>query len=376
MHPSGQEFALDRIMGTIFKMVGVCAVAPSLAVNKGTLDHPEPWGEWRETECQAFVLDEAGNMTKADAVRATGNSDMTMCMFGDDDQLKPTVMSSQDKLGDDSYHRHVPEAEMSPLKWAKVHGCPVFVMRTQFRMAKGMYDMTQAVSYPNEPSEYRPVLSDITHDCHRPGRLLSEFMKEKWPLLRNPPADMLWSTFLDTQGTITNLNTKTGAKSNSRQVKIGLKLISSFIAKKGVNPSSCRIICPYKANVVYAERIRKGAEFAALRGVPSATEHMPESLTVESSQGAPQRRHLSPNLRARCHRRPLCCDYEKVQQGLCYEVARRARGGGVHQGPAALRLLPLVLGAWTGSNDHLEGVDTGAGRTALSRTDFVVYFIR
>lgn len=93
-------------------------------------------------------------VNRADLYGLWGNTLLPCFLFGDARQLSPTVMTSSEKdhLGN-FVNRFHEECGVSPLAFFIGTGVPVYRLKTQLRMADGMFDMVAEVIYPDVPFE-------------------------------------------------------------------------------------------------------------------------------------------------------------------------------------------------------------------------------
>ncbi|KAI6778968.1 helicase MAGATAMA-like protein [Emericellopsis cladophorae] len=241
-----------------------------------------PCLEWKKHHAAAFAVDEAANMKRADMMRLWGNCLLPIMMSGDDEQLEPAVMTEYNKDGKGRYlNRHFQDGKMSAMQWLKAHNWPVYVLVKQFRMARGMMDAIGDIIYPEVKLVYAPSC-DITNAVHRPGVLLDEFLREKFPSIAPAPTDRLYPAFMHCPETFTYLNPVTHGKSNYQQCERALNFwceFSEWVEAKGdvLDHRQIVTICPYKANLEVIQSLRRKYKYARL-------DKMPPAATVDSFQ--------------------------------------------------------------------------------------------
>lgn len=78
-------------------------------------------------------------------------------------------------------------------------GFPVFRLRTQLRIARGLFDLIARVIYPDLDFDYADCC-DVTHDKFKAGHILEGLIAENFPDVKRPPRGNFSPFFLDTQG--------------------------------------------------------------------------------------------------------------------------------------------------------------------------------
>jgi len=268
--------ALERIIRRLLRDADMIFSTPAMSRHGTCLD-------WKQHHAAAFAVDEAANMKRADMMRLWGNCLQPMVMSGDDEQLEPAVMTEYNKDGKERFlNRHFQDGKMSAMQWLKAHNWPVYVLTKQFRMARGMMDAISDIIYPDVKLVYAPSC-DITNAIHRPGVLLDEFLREKFPSMAPAPTDRLYPAFMHCPETFTYLNPVTHGKSNYEQCERALNFwceFSEWVEAKGVVLDHRQIvtICPYKANLEVIQSLRRKSKYARL-------DKMPPAATVDSFQG-------------------------------------------------------------------------------------------
>lgn len=238
-----------------------------------------PYKRWKDSKGHAVVIDEAGNISRPDLYSVWGNTMIPLFLAGDEKQLPPAVMSANDKDNKgNALNRHAADAGISALEFFKVTGWPVFRLRTQLRMARGLFTLSHMLFYSDVPCAYDPSC-DIASPAHAVGRLMENFMRAKFAELRPSPQNELREVFVHCPGSESKVDAN-GSQSNLRQVQIAVALLDQFVRihrdDPRVDPADIGIIAPYTANVATINRELQN--YDSLQGVEPAA-------TVDSFQG-------------------------------------------------------------------------------------------
>jgi hypothetical protein len=192
---------------------------------KGNSKEISPYSEARNNATW-FAIDEAGAMTRADALTVLGNTGQPSVLGGDHLQLPPFVASPMDKNGDgDALNPHAADTGISMLAWHMYSGLPVFRMFVQWRMSKGQFDLAGKHVY-RELNWKHGQICDISLPQHEPGRLLEDFARVRFPGLTAPKAGELTPLFVHIPGK-TIKDQRSGSKFNQVQNRIALDLLST-----------------------------------------------------------------------------------------------------------------------------------------------------
>ncbi|KAF7559871.1 hypothetical protein G7046_g4292 [Stylonectria norvegica] len=242
------------------------------------LSEQKPYQDFKNKRAKGIAVDESGSITRADLYSVWGNTLLPCLLVGDEKQLKPVVMTTLDVDNNKNLRNlHAPDAGVSPLLFFKANGWPIYRMRTQFRMAYGMFDLCQQVIYSDLPAEYGPGC-DISLPIHQIGHDLEKFLRARYPTLAAPPPDKFRPAFISCKG-CRAIRTASGSKTCFGQVKIALDFLADFVSVAKVDPSRITVIAPYKGNVELAKVLRKRRH----EYLPLAS--MDEVATLGSFQG-------------------------------------------------------------------------------------------
>ncbi|KAF7554912.1 hypothetical protein G7Z17_g2536 [Cylindrodendrum hubeiense] len=236
-----------------------------------------PYSEWKRT-AKAVAVDEAANMVRADLAIVWGNTLLPCFLAGDPKQLPPTILTvtQKDILG--NYLNRLPQdGKISPLEFFQAGGVPVYRLRTQLRMAEGLFDAVSAEIYPEVPFKYAPSCQ-VSLPQFAIGRALESYILAKYADVKPSPTGKLSPIFIHCEGYRVIVNEMTGSKKSHDQVRIALDVAVDFAETKSVDPANFVIISPYTANVELIEKMRRRPAYSALLPMPPAS-------TVDGFQG-------------------------------------------------------------------------------------------
>ncbi|KAM5344517.1 hypothetical protein ACJ41O_013053 [Fusarium nematophilum] len=260
----------------------VCA-ADMLCATPAVTQKVPLYRRWKNDLARGLAVDEAANMNRADLFCVWGNTLLPCFLFGDPKQLPPTVVTVNDrdkgvpKEDPPSFvNRFAIEGRVSALEYLQGEGFPVYRLKTQLRMARGMFDTVASIIYLDVPFDYDPACA-IENPEYQIGRDLEAFTRAKFPELAEPqPAGTLKPIFVHCENSRVFTDDLTLSKRSPDQVKIALDFVAEFIEAKKVDPARVVIISPYAANVQLVRSRR--ARYPALKT-------MGEAVTVDSFQG-------------------------------------------------------------------------------------------
>ncbi|RSL42484.1 hypothetical protein CEP54_015466 [Fusarium duplospermum] len=236
--------------------------------------------DWKKTKARGFAIDEAANMTRPDLYSLWGNTMMPCILAGDERQLPPAAMTLNETDADgNAINRLGRDAKISPLEFLKGLGMPVYRLKTQLRMANGLFDLSKRFIYADVNCTYGPGCS-IELDAHRIGRDLESFACVKYPQLNAAPTGSLQPLFLHCAHSYCHVDPITKSKSNRDQATVALDFILDFISSTAgrVRPSQVAIITPYTANMHIIEEVRRDMKYTTLASMKPAK-------TIHSFQG-------------------------------------------------------------------------------------------
>ncbi len=263
---------IQKIMAIIISEADVVLTTPGAIVG----EYKKYW-----SRAKAIAVDEAGCMHRPDLFHVWGNTLRPCVLAGDVKQLPPTVMSLTDKDADGNFlNRLANEGRVSALSFIQASGFPVYRLKTQLRMCRGMFDLAAELVYKDlGGAQYGPGC-DITNPRFAAGQALEKWLQGAYasPAFKAPEPGTLAPVWIDTRGTFCWTDPITQSRKNSKQCDMALQLIADFIKATGVDVSSIVIIAPYKLNVDYINRRLARNRYPTLAKIA-------EAATVDSYQG-------------------------------------------------------------------------------------------
>ncbi|KAL6886055.1 P-loop containing nucleoside triphosphate hydrolase protein [Trichoderma evansii] len=207
---------------------------------------------WKAELAKGIAVDEAGSLSRPDLYSVWGNTLLPCLLCGDDQQLRPAVVTPDTYKDnkENSLNRLGLEAKISALEFFKAMGWPVYRLHTQLRMANSLFDTCHREVYRDLPFTYGPAR-----------------------------AGALQEIFIHCPDTICVVDEATKSRRNQEQVHRALGFLSDLVKNTGIPASNIAVISHYKANVELFERSRKGSKHSAL------LLNMPTAATVDSFQG-------------------------------------------------------------------------------------------
>lgn len=192
------------------------------------------------------------------------------------------MMTGHEKDEDGNYiHRLVADGQISPLEFFEASGMPVYRMRVQLRMARGLFDMVAKTIYANAPFSYGPNCG-ISQPRFKIGRDLEEFIQRRFRRdhwLKRPRNGELSPLFIHCQDSEVLYDSATGAKSSEDQVRVALDFAKDFVASYGAVADKITFLAPYLSNVRLLDTIKKEHSYHShLSGSPGAS-------TIDGYQG-------------------------------------------------------------------------------------------
>ncbi|KAK0387037.1 hypothetical protein NLU13_5351 [Sarocladium strictum] len=262
--------------------------ADILCATPAASDSVKDFRDWKFEYAQGMAIDEAANMNKADLYGIWGNCLMPLALAGDPKQLPPAVMTTyqQDKDGN-PLNRFAEEGKISAQLYLQHQGVSVYRLKTQLRMAQGMFDTVSSIMYKDLPFAYGGGQGP-SNLKFRIGYWLEAFLTSKLGMTASPEGS-LTPAFVHCPNARVHTDPRTGSKRSPDQVKIGLDWIVEFFKflheERGViNPTRqiaphISIITPYTSNVKEIERMFKRPKYSLLG------QNLPAPATIDSFQG-------------------------------------------------------------------------------------------
>ncbi|KAF6807005.1 DNA helicase [Colletotrichum musicola] len=242
---------VTALMKTLVRDADFLCTTPAMSNNSVI------YKEFKDRRAKGVVVDEAANMHRADLACVWGNTLLPCFLGGDPKQLPPAVMSYSEKdLLDNVVHRFADDALISAQEFLLASGYPVYRLKTQLRMANGLFDWIADTVYGDVPYTYSDCC-DINLPAFAVGRQLESFVAETYPKVARPPPGKLWPVFIDCVGSFVAVDKSTGSKSCRDQVKVALDFAANFVRAKNVDPARISILAPYSANADLLGKMRK-----------------------------------------------------------------------------------------------------------------------
>jgi len=262
---------ISALMNTIVNTADILCVTPAKAVSKR-----DGYAEWARKKARGVLIDAAANMHRGDIGCVWGNCLLPCILGGDARQLAPLVVTGDEKdSAGNLYNRHVQDGKLSALTFLQTSGLPVYRLRTQLRMANGLFDWLSEQLY-RERFAYGPACA-IDLPEFKAGRLLEGFFQARFPTLRAPPRGKFLPIFVHCEGAAVYFDQRTGSRKAPKQVSTALDIAVDLVTT-GINPSRITILSPYAANVDLIGRSRREAKYRPLISMGPA-------CTVDSFQG-------------------------------------------------------------------------------------------
>ncbi|KAF4339915.1 DNA helicase [Fusarium beomiforme] len=199
----------------------------------------EPVLSWKTEVAQGLAVDEASNMNRADLYGLWGNTLLPCFLFGDTRQLPPTVLTINEKdIAGNHLNRFAADGATSPLAFLQGTGIPVFRLKTQLRMANGMFDLVAKTIYPDVPFQYGPR-SSIDLPKNEAGRDIEAFFLAKFPDEMTPsPEGKLLPIFVHCRKGRVSIDSRTNSKTSLDQVKMELDTVTELVHATHIDASS------------------------------------------------------------------------------------------------------------------------------------------
>ncbi|KAL1860333.1 hypothetical protein Daus18300_009246 [Diaporthe australafricana] len=270
----------EILLVSILRLADIVLTTPALSYQAPANHDKEryktnPFAEFKSKSVWA-AIDEAGGMSRADALTILGNTCLPSVLGGDHQQLPPFVASPINvKQAGNAVNRHAADARISALAWYMMSGLPVYRMRVQLRMARGQFSLAGQSIYKDLPWTYGES-TDVKLPQHEPGHLLERFARGRFPNLKASPAGELMPVFIHCPGQAV-IESTTGSKCNPVQTNVALDFLAGLVQDTGVDPARIVIITPYAWSAALINKKIKRS-YPSLQGMPAV-------VTVDSFQG-------------------------------------------------------------------------------------------
>ncbi|KAJ4256084.1 hypothetical protein NW762_009160 [Fusarium torreyae] len=235
---------------------------------------------WKKELARGVAIDEAGGMNRADLYCVWGNTLLPCALFGDTRQLLPIVVTRNDKEGDSGTlrDRFARDGKISALQFFQGTGLPVYRLKTQLRMAVGMFDTAAETFHPDTPFQYM-LSRAIGNPEFDIGHALEAFALSRYPELNRSPAGTLTPFFVHCQGS-KSFTDITGSAGSPAQSQVALDFLVDLVTNAPIDPAQIAVITPYFANAVVFNEMRTRNRRARQR-----LNRMQDATTVEGFQG-------------------------------------------------------------------------------------------
>lgn len=188
--PMVEKADIEKLFYRLLQSADILCTTPAISCQR-------PYRAWKEELAQGIAIDEAGNISRPDLYSVWGNTLSPLAMAGDDKQLPPPVMSHNERDSDGNYHNRLGnDGRVSALEFFRGSGWPIYRLRTQFRMAEGLFDTCHHEVYPDLPFQYSTGSALINHPA---GRALEQYLLDTYKGLRRSPPDPLQRYFSTVQ---------------------------------------------------------------------------------------------------------------------------------------------------------------------------------
>lgn len=270
----------NDLMEKLLEKADMLCVTPISAPELGSPFRGEPYVLWKRRSVQGVVVDQAGMMDRPNLYRVWGNTLLPCFLIGDTRSEQPTVQTTGEKEpgSENYYNRFAGDGQLSALKFLQASGFPVLRLDTQFRMAKGMYDLAAQVFYPQVPLQYHQPDHNMTEQQPDVGRKLEAYVRMKYPKSRKPPVGILNQPLFIHRQNSTIYKDVDGSQACQEQDSAVLSFIAGLVTHSAIDPAQIVILTPWYANAALIERKRNQKRFELLK-------NMPEAATIESYRG-------------------------------------------------------------------------------------------
>ncbi|KAG7135392.1 putative ATP-dependent helicase like protein [Verticillium longisporum] len=261
-------------------MIAILACVDVLCTTPAATENCEEFKEWKNGHADGIVIDEAANMHRADLYCVWGNTMLPVFLIGDPKQLPPAVMTKDSADADGNlFNRLALDGGISALGFIQASGVPVFRLKCQLRMGKGLFDIIANEIYPDVPFTYG-ASCDISLPGFSSGRLLEKYIHERFPKVSAPVEGTFSPIFINCPGSRVFTDPRSGSRKCPDQIKVALDFAVDLIKTNHGKAEDIVVLSPYAANVEAIGHMRKKRpEYTA------ALINMPESSTIDGYQG-------------------------------------------------------------------------------------------
>ena len=225
-------------------------------------------------------------------MESQGNTLLPCLLGGDIKQLPPAVMTSAADgvydLGKEDgkggpvmtamYNPLIADGSLSGLAFFQCQGFPVYRLRTQMRIAKGLFDIIGQTIYPEVDWDYEESFCDIDLPKFKMGRDLDSYVVDKYSVKTLVPEGKLAPIFLHCPSAMVSVDARTGSRRSPDQVQVALKFLVDFVNAKHADPREIGVLSPYSGIVAAITRELKKPAYSALS-------NMRPPSTIDGYQG-------------------------------------------------------------------------------------------
>ncbi|KAI1213533.1 P-loop containing nucleoside triphosphate hydrolase protein [Annulohypoxylon truncatum] len=248
------------ILQELFPLIDMLCTTPAMTVNC------RPYARWKADKAMGVAIDEAAAMHRADLYTVWGNTLLPCFLGGDPQQLPPAVMTEREKDSEGNLrNRFASTGKISALESFQAMGWPTFRMRTQLRMARGLFDAVSRTIYDMAPRYHDSC--DINSKKFAAGRILEAYITCAYPSVTPSVQGTLSPFFIHCEGTKVSVNPATGSKKSVDQVRIALDFANDLVEDTGVDASQIIVLTPYSANVELIQELIKQPRYEALSDI-------------------------------------------------------------------------------------------------------------
>lgn len=203
-----------------------------------------------------YFLDEAGSATVAETLQLW-RMDRRIVLSGDPKQLQPATLSAGARYNTGRGPPHsinpvAPQHMMSALYYGMVNSFPVFVLRVQRRMVRGLFDLSKDLFYNRLGASGKQLdLSYSETSDTSSGQHSLSLSYEDWAsrvLGVQPTIDgRILPVFINVSGTQVQYAEVSKSRSNARMTAILVRLLGQLLSGASLKLGDVAIVTPYVA---------------------------------------------------------------------------------------------------------------------------------
>ncbi|KAK5997359.1 DNA replication ATP-dependent helicase/nuclease DNA2-like protein [Cladobotryum mycophilum] len=210
-----------------------------------------PYKEWNGLKANAVAFDEAGALSRPDALLVWGNDFRPCVLAGDDRQLLPIVMTINDRDPKDSkryLNRFGPDGQVSLLEFLKYTGWPVYSLEVQHRIVRGGFILALRNVYQDlaDRFEYGETCAVKYHPI---GEKVERYLNREYniPLALDKDGNLeeIRPVFVHCRGTVCEFS-KSKSLTNHGQISIMVSILEKMVTELELNTDDIVVIAPYR----------------------------------------------------------------------------------------------------------------------------------